>query len=200
MFKLSKLKYKDRNPRKISDEALERLRQKISDYPKFLSLRPIIFDPATMQVLGGNQRLKSLRQLGYKEIPETWVKAADELTEEEKKAFVVIDNVSDGNWDSELLLEDWDAKQLEDWGIDLPSFTNIDDIETSDEFSLPEGDRSPFQQMTFTLADEQAEYIKNAISDIKKTDEYKYMETMGNENGNGNSLYLLVTNATKKAS
>jgi hypothetical protein len=66
------------------------------------------------------------------------------------------------------------------------------DIETSDTFTLPDGDRAPFQQMTFTLADEQATIIKNAIADIKQTEEYKYCETMGNENGNGNALYLIV--------
>ena len=61
-----------------------------------------------------------------------------------------------------------------------------------EEFSLPDGDKAPFQQMTFTLADEQAEQIKNAIADIKQTEEYKYTETMGNENSNGNALYLIV--------
>jgi hypothetical protein len=61
-----------------------------------------------------------------------------------------------------------------------------------EDFSLPNGDKSPFQQMTFTLADEQAEQIKNAIEEIKSTEEYKYAETMGNENSNGNALYLIV--------
>jgi len=80
--------------------------------------------------------------------------------------------------------------ELEDWGLD--AWQNIDDIETSDEFSLPDGDKEPFQQMTFTLADEQADQIKNAIADIKLTEEYKYCETMGNENSNGNALYLII--------
>ncbi len=57
---------------------------------------------------------------------------------------------------------------------------------------MPDGDKSPFQQMTFTLADEQAEQIKNAIVDIKATDDYKYCETFGNENSNGNALYLII--------
>ena len=60
------------------------------------------------------------------------------------------------------------------------------------DFTLPDGDKAPFQQMTFTLADAQAEQIKNAIADIKQTEEYKYAETMGNENSNGNALYLIV--------
>jgi hypothetical protein len=62
----------------------------------------------------------------------------------------------------------------------------------TDEFTLPDGDKAPFQQMTFTLADEQAMQIQNAIADIKGTEEYKYAETMGNENSNGNALYLIV--------
>lgn len=80
-------------------------------------------------------------------------------------------------------------KNLEAWsggGIDL----DADDYGT--DFELPEGDKAPFQQMTFTLADEQAEQVKNAIADIKQTDEYKYCETLGNENSNGNALYLII--------
>jgi hypothetical protein len=64
--------------------------------------------------------------------------------------------------------------------------------EMGDSFTLPDGDKAPFQQMTFTLADAQSEVIKNAIADIKQTDEYKYSETHGNENSNGNALYLIV--------
>lgn len=95
-------------------------------------------------------------------IKEIPVIIADNLTEEQQKEFLIKDNVSGGEWD------------------------------LGTDFTLPDGDKAPFQQMTFTLADEQAEQIKNAIDDIKKTDEYKYAETMGNENSNGNALYLIV--------
>ena len=80
---------------------------------------------------------------------------------------------------------------MEEWGLDLPGF-DIDSDDLGEEFSLPDGDKAPFRQMTFTLADEQAEQIKNAIADIKQTEEYKYNETMGNENSNGNALYLII--------
>jgi hypothetical protein len=85
-------------------------------------------------------------------------------------------------------------KSLEEWGLDIPNFDGVvlsDEFGTED-FSLKDGDKAPFQQMTFTLADEQAEQIKNAIADIKATEEYKYCETLGNENSNGNALYLIV--------
>ena len=110
---------------------------------------------------------------------------------EQRNEFVIKDNVGFGEWDWEQLANEWDAEKLDEWGLDVGGFDlNSDELGT--EFSLPEGDKAPFQQMTFTLADEQAEQIKNAIADIKETEEYKYCETMGNENTNGNALYLII--------
>jgi hypothetical protein len=132
-------------------------------------------------------RLKACKEAGLKEVPIIY---ADDLTEEEQKQFIIKDNVGFGEWDWEQLANEWDADNLEDWGLDILGFDNVEDL--GEDFTLPDGDKSPFQQITFTLADEQAEQIKNAISDIKQTDEYKYAETMGNENSNGNALYLII--------
>jgi hypothetical protein len=97
------------------------------------------------------------------------------------------------NLDTELIEEiaiEYDI-DIEEVGVEVvESVSDSDDFGT--DFSLPDGDKAPFQQMTFTLADEQAEQIKNAIADIKATEEYKYCETMGNENSNGNALYLII--------
>lgn len=86
--------------------------------------------------------------------------------------------------------------ELEELGIEIEGNENHNNIKLSEDFgedfSLPEGDRNPFQQITFTLADEQAEIIRNAINAIKQTDEFKYVESMGNENSNGNALYLII--------
>jgi hypothetical protein len=132
--------------------------------------------------------LKAAKDLGLKELP---IILADEWTEEQKAEFLIKDNVGFGEWDWNELNNDWDTEQLEGWGLEVPGFDmNADGLGT--DFTLPEGDKAPFQQMTFTLADEQAMIIKNAIDDIKGTDEYKYAETMGNENSNGNALYLIV--------
>ena len=129
-----------------------------------------------------------------KAIPESWTQDAKGLTAEEKEAFIIIDNVSDGKWDFDVLANEWDI-DLGEWNVSSFDIdVNIDDIETSDEFSLKDGDREPFQQMTFTLSDEQAEYIKGRISDIKQTDGFKNMETL-NENSNGNALYYLICNS-----
>ena len=90
----------------------------------------------------------------------------------------------------DVIAEEFDI-DIEEVGVDVEdSVSDSEDFGT--DFNLPSGDKAPFQQMTFTLADEQAEQIKNAISDIKATQEYKYAETMGNENSNGNALYLII--------
>jgi ParB-like chromosome segregation protein Spo0J len=186
-FKISEIKLNPNNPRLIKDEKFEKLVKSIKEFPEMLDIRPIVVN-SDMVILGGNMRFKACKEAGLKEIP---VIVADNLTEEQQREFLIKDNTSGGEWDFEVLANEWDNEQLEDWGLDLVGF-DIDSDEFGDDFSLPDGDKSPFQQMTFTLADEQAEQIKNAISDIKATEEYKYAETMGNENSNGNALYLII--------
>jgi hypothetical protein len=152
-----------------------------------LELRPIVIDENNV-VLGGNMRLKACIEAGLTDVP---VVQAKDLTDLQKKEFIVKDNVGYGEWDWEDLANSWDVEQITDWGLDINGF-DVNANELSDEFSLPSGDKSPFQQMTFTLADEQAIQIKNAIDEIKRTEEFKFVETMGNENSNGNALYLII--------
>jgi len=116
---------------------------------------------------------------------------ADNLTKEQEKEFLIKDNVSGGEWDWDIIANEWNEVELIEWGLDLPVYFNDSD-ELGTDFSLADGDKAPFQQMTFTLAGAQATQIKNAIADIKQTEEYKYCETLGNENSNGNALYLIV--------
>ena len=184
--KISEVKLNPNNPRLIKDEKFKKLCQSLKDFPEMLNIRPIVVNK-DMIILGGNMRYKAAKEIGLKEIPVT---IAD-LTEDQQREFLIKDNTSGGEWDWEVLANEWNSEELEAWGLDLVGFDlNSDDLGT--EFSLPDGDKAPFQQMTFTLADEQAEQIKNAIADIKKTEEYKYAETMGNENSNGNALYLII--------
>jgi hypothetical protein len=189
-MKLKDIKPNPNNPRVLRDEKFAKLKQSIQEFPKMLSLRPIVIDENNV-VLGGNMRLRALQDLGYTDIDDTCVKYAKDLTEEEKQRFIISDNVAFGEWDWDTLANDWEADQLSDWGLDIPQFDSPEDFD--EDFTLPDGDKAPFQQMTFTLADEQATVIQNAISDIKHTEEYKYIETMGNENSNGNALYLIVS-------
>jgi hypothetical protein len=126
--------------------------------------------------------------MGKTEIPDTWVKSADEMTEKEKREFILRDNVQSGEWDYGVLEENFADFDLDDIGIELPEVISPDGFGA--DFSLPEGDKPPFQQMTFTLADAQAEHIKAAIDTLK--DQAPEIETFGNENSNGNALYEIV--------
>jgi len=184
--KLSEIKSNPNNPRIIKDDKFRKLVNSIQEFPKMLEIRPIVVN-ADMIVLGGNMRLKACKEAGLKEVP---VIFAHDLTDEEQKQFIIKDNVGFGEWDWDMIANEWDAEELEEWGFDIPGFDDVEDL--GEEFSLPDGDKAPFQQMTFTLADEQAEQIQNAIADIKQTQEFKYAETMGNENSNGNALYLII--------
>lgn len=184
--KLTDIKSNPNNPRIIKDDKFKKLVASIKEFPEMLSLRPIVVND-DMIVLGGNMRLKACKEAGFKEVP--IIKASD-LSEDQQKQFIIKDNVGFGEWDWDMLANEWDVEDLVEWGLDLPGFNNVEDL--GENFTLPDGDKSPFQQMTFTLADEQAEQIKNAIKEIKRTEEYKYVETMGNENSNGNALYLIV--------
>lgn len=187
---LSELKKLENNPRQIKSEQLDILIKSIKDNPEYFEARPIIVSNRTGEniIIAGNQRFEAANKLKLKSVP---VFIMENLTEEKEREIIIRDNVSNGDWDFELLA-DWNSDELEEWGVELPSFEDINDIETSDEFSLKDGDKEPFQQMTFTLADLQATELKNAIADIKQTDEYKFMETFGNENSNGNALFLII--------
>jgi hypothetical protein len=176
----------ENNPRILKDDKFKKLVQSIKDFPEMLEIRPIVVNNE-MMILGGNMRWKAIQEIGIKEIP---IIKAENLTEQQQREFLIKDNVGFGEWDWDALANDWDYKELNDWALDLPKM--LDPEQFGEDFSLADGDKSPFQQMTFTLADEQATQIKNAIADIKLTDEYKYMETLGNENSNGNALYLII--------
>ena len=185
--KLSEIKLNPNNPRLIKDDKFKKLVNSIKEFPEMLKIRPIVVN-SDMVILGGNMRYKACKEAGMKEVS---IIIADNLTEDQQREFLIKDNTSGGEWDWEVLANEWDSEELEAWGLDLVGF-DVDSDDLGTDFSLPDGDKAPFQQMTFTLADEQAEQIKNAIDDIKKTEEYKYAETMGNENSNGNALYLIV--------
>ena len=190
--KISEVKSNPNNPRIIKDDKFQKLVKSIKEFPEMLNIRPIVVN-ADMVVLGGNMRLKACKEAGLKEVA---IIKAEDLTEDQQKQFIIKDNVGFGEWDWEDLANNWDSEQLTDWGLDIPGFADVEDL--GESFSLPDGDKAPFQQMTFTLADQQADVIKNALEEIKRSEEYKYCETFGNENSNGNALYLLISNMTNQ--
>ena len=119
-MKTNKLKFNPNNPRKCSKDKLEKLMRSIESFPEMMKLRPIVYDPETMYVLGGNQRLAAIRKLGMKDIPDEWTIAATDLTPEQQKEFVLRDNVLFGDWDFEMLSAEFAEFDLSEMGMDIP--------------------------------------------------------------------------------
>lgn len=130
-MKLSTIKSNPNNPRIIKDEKFKKLCESIKALPKMMELRPIVVDENNI-VQGGNMRLKALNELGYKDIPDSWVKQAKDFTEEELKEFIIKDNVGFGEWDWDALANNWDVEKLEEWGLDIPNFKIEDEKELKD--------------------------------------------------------------------
>ena len=144
-MKLSDIKPNPDNPRIIRDVKFEQLKKSIQEFPAMLELRPMVVD-ADNVVLGGNMRLRALQDLGYTEIPEAWVKRAEELTEEEKRRFIIVDNVGYGEWDWETIANAWDADEVREWGLDVPGFAVMPEL---DDLIADEKNKPPTMKITF---------------------------------------------------
>ena len=132
--KISEIKTNPKNPRLIKDDKFKKLVKSIQEFPQMLELRPIVVDENNI-VLGGNMRLKACIEVGLKEI---FIVQAAELTEEQKDEFIVKDNVGFGEWDWDLLANEWDTEKLTDWGLDLPIDLSIKELEAEeDNFEIP---------------------------------------------------------------
>ena len=134
-MRIQDIKPNPNNPRIIKDNKFKQLVKSIQDFPQMLELRPIVIDENNM-VLGGNMRLKACIEAGLQDVP---VKQAKDLTEEQKKEFIVKDNVGYGEWDWDDLANNWDVDLLQDWGLDIPNF-EVNNLEAEeDDFAVPEG-------------------------------------------------------------
>jgi ParB-like chromosome segregation protein Spo0J len=133
LVKISEVKPNPKNPRIIKDGKFQKLVKSIQEFPDMLNKRPlIVFTDVDGKyvVLGGNMRLKALKELNYKEVP---IIVADEWTEEQKAEFLIKDNVGFGEWDWDNLANEWDAEKLDDWGLDVPKMLDTDeDLELKD--------------------------------------------------------------------
>ena len=128
LVKINKVKANETNPRLIKDSKFKKLVTSIKEFPEMLKLRPIVVNK-DMVVLGGNMRLKACKEAGLKEV---YVLKADDLTEEQQKEFIVKDNVGFGEWDWDILANEWDVNKLEDWGLDGFPFEEEEEKELKD--------------------------------------------------------------------
>ena len=125
---ITEIKSNPNNPRLIKDNKFKQLVKSIQDFPQMLELRPIVIDENNM-VLGGNMRLKACLEAGLTDVP---VIHANNLTEEQKKEFIIKDNISFGEHEFDILANEWNILELDEWGLDIPAFANNDIEEPKD--------------------------------------------------------------------
>jgi DNA modification methylase len=128
------IKNNPNNPRVIKDDKFKKLVQSIKDLPEMAEVRPVVVN-TDMVVLGGNMRLKAMREAGWKDIP---IQVVD-WDEDKQRQFIIKDNVSGGEWDWEMLANEWDTEELQEWGLDLPDFDNGKELEAEeDDYEMPD--------------------------------------------------------------
>ncbi len=116
IVKIKEVKNNPNNPRLIKDDKFKKLVQSIKDFPEMLNIRPIVVNE-DMVILGGNMRYKACLEAGLKEVP---IIKVDGLSAEKQREFIIKDNVSGGEWDWDMLANEWDSLDLEEWGLDIP--------------------------------------------------------------------------------
>ena len=135
IVKLKYIKPNPNNPRIIKDEKFKKLVASIKEFPEMLEIRPIVVNK-DMIVLGGNMRLKAIKEAGVTEVP---CLIADQLTEDQQRQFIIKDNIGYGEWDWEMLANEWDVSDLADWGLDVwqpqaeADYSILDDIDLDSE-------------------------------------------------------------------
>ena len=133
LIKISEIKNNPNNPRLIKDAKFKKLVKSIQEFPEMLELRPIVVDE-NMIVLGGNMRLKACIEAGLKEV---WIEVAN-LTEQQKKEFTIKDNVGFGEWEWDMLANEWEQTELEGWGLDGFPFEDKTLEAEEDNFEVPD--------------------------------------------------------------
>jgi hypothetical protein len=162
------------NPRLIKDDKFKKLVKSIQDFPDMLNVRPIVVNK-DMVVLGGNMRLKAIKEAGLKEINVDIV----DWNEQQQKEFIVKDNVGYGEWDWDDLANNWDAQELSEWGLDIPNFNIEGFTDKNKELTLDDVSDS----MTINLKFTEDEYyiVKDQLLKIASTPEQAIWKLLGND-------------------
>jgi len=156
VVKISEVKVNPNNPRLIKDDKFKKLVQSVKDFPEMLKIRPIVVNK-DMIILGGNMRFKACKEAGLKEVPII----ITDLTEEQQKEFLIKDNVSGGEWDWDILANEWESEQLNEWGLDVwEAAPDVDYSDKNKELSF-----NDFEDQKYTIKLEFTEDDFNFVKD-----------------------------------
>jgi len=191
-MKVSQLKNNPTNPRVIKDDKFNKLLKSIEEFPEMMEKRPMVCVTdvdGKIYPLGGNMRLKAIKELGFKDIPDSWIVMADDWTDEKRKEFTIKDTVGFGEWDWDELANTWDSEQLEEWGLDVPDDEKIDKLEEGDKIKIAKSLQViPKKEYILIMADEDSEewqelqqifkcgLVRNGGAKIKSTADHLGLE------------------------
>jgi hypothetical protein len=159
LISVSQIKTNDSNPRIIKDDKFHKLVRSLQEFPTMLEYRPVIVNE-DMVILAGNMRFKAAMHLGYEKVPTI---IAKDLTEKQQRELIVKDNVGYGEWDWDMLANEWDTQELDEWGLDIPNFENLSEIEAKG-------------RMAATLDEKLDTYLNATIKQIVLYFEYEEYE------------------------
>jgi ParB-like chromosome segregation protein Spo0J len=175
VIKISQVKNNPNNPRLIKNDKFKKLVKSVQDFPEMLELRPIVVDE-NMIVLGGNMRLKACIEAGLKEV---WIEVAD-LTEQQKKEFTIKDNVGFGEWEWDMLANEWEQTELEGWGLDgFPFEDNKNYSDKNKEIDIDALDSDIILKLKYT--EDEYNLVREQLSKIASTPEQAVWKLLGNE-------------------
>lgn len=156
------------NPRLIRDEKFQKLCDSIKEQPEMLSLRELLVFPYNGKyvIIGGNMRFAAMQQLGYTEAPCKIIPADTPVAT--LKAYTIKDNNGFGDWDWNMLANEWDSQELNDWGLDVWQQTDVD---VDDFFNEVDNTKAEVkgEKITITLPADLNIYKDDIISKVKDT-------------------------------
>jgi ParB-like chromosome segregation protein Spo0J len=171
---IDQIKENPNNPRIIKDEKFKKLVKSIKEFPEMLAVRKLVCTPDYV-VLGGNMRLRALREAKVKQVDIDIV----DWDSDKQKRFVIEDNVSFGEWDYEELIKEWNEIDLQDWGLDLPVVSELDYSDKNKEIDIDALDETMTIKLNFTS--DEYWIVKEQLLKIALTPEQAVWKLLGNE-------------------
>jgi hypothetical protein len=163
------------NPRYIKEKEFKELVASVRNFPKMMEARPIIVDEDGI-ILGGNMRYKAALELGYTDV---YIVRITDATEEQKREFIIKDNVSKGEWDWDMLANEWDSADLSEWGLIVPKFESVEYGDKNEEIDVSEF--ADTMEIKLKYTEEEYHLVREQLSKIASTPEQAVWKLLGNE-------------------